>query len=61
MKVWIVLQDSHEDKWPVGVFSSAEKAQEYLRSFNMDRRYGKVWIADEEGFEMDTPRFPSLL
>jgi hypothetical protein len=30
VKIWIVMQDSHEDKWPVAVYSSKEKADEYV-------------------------------
>jgi hypothetical protein len=55
------MKDSHEDKWPVGAFSSKEKADEYVHSVNDGQRHEIVWIADDEGFKMDTPKFPSLL
>jgi hypothetical protein len=61
VKIWIVMKDSHEDKWPVGAFSSKEKADEYVHSVNDGQRHEIVWIADDEGFKMDTPKFPSLL
>ena len=61
MKLWIVMQDYHEDTWPIAVFSSKEKADEYIQSVNRKTGHETIWIPDDDGFEMDTPKFPSLL